>query len=93
MDDAERIVAHEIQKFAVANGAPKRYHDTMTRFWVRLVGHAMENAPDARSVDALLAMFPVLLDKTPPYRHWRRETFNSDRARAGWVEPDLVPLP
>jgi hypothetical protein len=64
MDDAERIVAHEIQKFAVANGAPKRYHDTMTRFWVRLVGHAMENAPDAGSIDALLAMFPVLLDKT-----------------------------
>jgi len=31
-DDAERIVAREIQKFAVANGAPDRYDDTLTRF-------------------------------------------------------------
>jgi len=92
-DDAERIVAREIQKFAVENGAPNRYHDTLTRFWVRLVGHAMENAPEAGSIYALLAMFPFLLDKTLPSRHWRGETFNSDRARAGWVEPDLVPVP
>jgi hypothetical protein len=91
-DDAERIVAREIQKFAVANGAANRYHDTLTRFWVRLVGHAIENAPEAGSIDALLAMFPFLLDKTLPYRHWRGETFNSDRARVGWVEPDIVPM-
>ncbi len=92
-DDAERIVAREIQKFAVANGAQNRYHDTLTRFWVRLVGHAMENAPDAGSTDALLSMFPFLLDKTLSYRHWRGETFNSDCVRVGWVEPDLVPMP
>jgi hypothetical protein len=91
--EAERIVAREIRKFAVANGAPNRYHDTLTRFWVRLVGHAMENAPGAGSIDELLAMFPFLLDKTLPYRHWLGETFDSDRARAGWVEPDLVPVP
>jgi hypothetical protein len=59
---------------------------------VRLVGHAMENATEAGSIDDLLARFPFLLDKSLPCRHWRAETFNSDRARAGWVEPDLVPL-
>ena len=92
-DEAERIVVHEIQRFAAANGAPNRYHDTLTRFWVRLVGHAMENVTEAGSIDDLLARFPFLLDKSLPYRHWRAETFNSDRARAGWVEPDLAPLP
>jgi hypothetical protein len=92
-DEAESIVAREIRRFAVANGASGRYHDTLTRFWVRLVGHAMENAPGARSIDELLARFPFLLDKSLPYHHWRRETFNSDVARAGWVRPDLVPLP
>jgi hypothetical protein len=92
-DDAEQIVAREIQRLAVASGSPNRYHDTLTRFWVRLVGHAMENATEAGSIDDLLAWFPFLLDKSLPYRHWRDETFNSDRARAGWVEPDLVPLP
>ncbi len=53
----------------------------------------MEYAPEARSIDDLLARSPFLLDKSLPYRHWKGETFNSDRARAGWVEPDLVPLP
>ena len=90
---AEQIVAREVQRFAVANGASGKYHDTLTRFWVRLVRHTMENAPEARSIDGLLARFPFLLDKSLPHRHWRGETFNSDQARVGWVEPDLVPLP
>jgi hypothetical protein len=92
-DEAEIIVAREIWRFAVANGASRRYHDTLTRFWVRLVGHAMENAPKTGSVDDLLARFPFLLDKSLPYRHWRGETLNSDQARAGWIEPDLLPVP
>ena len=92
-DEAENVVAREIRRFAIASGAPSRYHDTLTRFWVRLVGHAMENATEMGSIDDLLARFPFLLEKSLPYRHWRGETFNSDRARAGWVEPDLVPLP
>jgi hypothetical protein len=53
----------------------------------------MEHAQGARSIDELLARFPLLLDKTLPYRHWCGETFNSDEPRAGWVEPDLAPLP
>jgi len=92
-DVAEQIVARQIRQFAVANGASNRYHDTLTRFWVRLVSHVMGIAPEAGSIDELLARFPLLLDKSLPYRHWRGETFNSDEARAGWVEPDLVPLP
>jgi hypothetical protein len=92
-DEAEQIVANEIRQFAVANGASNRYHDTLTRFWVRLLSHAMEHAPEARTIDELLSMFPLLLDKSLPYRHWRGETFNSDPARTGWVEPDLSPLP
>ncbi len=96
--EAESIVAREIQQFAVANGASGKYHDTLTRFWVRLLGHAMENAPDVRSIDQLFTRFPFtrfpfLLDKSLAYRHWRGETFNSDQARAGWIEPDLLPVP
>ncbi len=92
-DEAETVVCRKIQRFATANGAPGRYHDTLTRFWVRLVSHAMENAPDAGNIDELLERFPILLDKNLPCRHWREETFNSDLARAGWAEPDLLPMP
>jgi hypothetical protein len=91
--EAESIVAREIQRFAVANGVTNRYHDTLTRFWVRLVGHVMEDAPEAKSIEELLGRSPFLLDKSLPYRHWRGEIFNSDRARAGWVEPDVATLP
>lgn len=90
---AETIVAQEIRRLASASGATNRYHDTLTRFWVRLLSHVMEKVPEGRSIDELLAMFPFLLDKSLPYRHWHGETFNSEQARAGWVEPDLVPLP
>jgi hypothetical protein len=61
-----------------------RYHDTLTRFWVRLVGHVMENAPYAGSIDGLLARFPFLLDKSLPYRHWKRDLqFGSGSCRLG----------
>src|SRR5256885_14323596 len=81
--EAGSMVAREIRRFAVANGASNRYHDTLTRFWVRVTGHAIENAPEARSIDDLLARFPYLLDQSLPYRHWRAETFKSDPARSG----------
>src|SRR5260370_27308376 len=41
LDEAESIVAREIRWYATASGAANRYHDTLTRFWVRLAGHAM----------------------------------------------------
>src|SRR5207302_10979897 len=84
--EAESIIAREIQLFAVANGASNRYHDTLTRFWVRLVGHAMENAPEARSIDELLAMFRFLLEKGLPFKHWWVVILKSDRGRANVVE-------
>src|SRR6266446_3294129 len=64
---AESIVADEIRRFAIAKGASSRYDDTLTRFWVHLVGHAMANAPEARSIDELLARFPFLLEKGLPF--------------------------
>src|SRR5260370_25308800 len=92
-DDAEQIVVREIRRLAVASGSPKRYHDTLTRFCVRLVGHSMEKSTQGGSVDDLLARFPFLLDKSLPYRHWRAENFQSAPERSGWGEAGLVPLP
>src|SRR5207249_2992552 len=91
--EAESMVAREIRRLLSRMELRTGIMIPLTRFWVRIVGHAIENAPEARSIDDLLARFPYLLDKSLPYRHWQAETFNSDRARAGWVEPDLVPVP
>ena len=92
-EESARILSREIQRFAASQGSPGRYHETLTRFWVRLVSHAMSLAPEAKGIDELIARFPLLLEKDLPYRHWTRSTFDSQHARAGWVPPDLSPLP
>ncbi len=90
---AADTIATGIQRYAAHHGQAAKYHETMTRFWVRIVAHVLATHPDISTFDTLLASFPPLLDKSLPYRHWRRETMESPSARARWVEPDLLPLP
>jgi hypothetical protein len=91
----EQVVADGIRRFAAAHGHGDRYHDTITRFWVRLVAHAARHAPFGaeHDLDALLGAHPLLLDASAPLRHWSREALFSDEARRAWREADLVALP
>lgn len=91
--EAANIMAREIKRFAASQGDVGRYHETLTRFWVHMVHHAKENAADANNIDELIAKFPMLLDKNLPYKHWSSESFSSLEARAGWIAPDILPLP
>lgn len=91
--EAARAITDGIQRFAAQLGQSQKYHETLTRFWIRIVGHMIEARPDIGDFTAFLAEFPQLLDKDLPYRHWRRETIQSPTARAGWVEPDRMALP
>ena len=93
LEMATRRITSGIRYFATAHGHAEKYHETMTQFWIRIVGHAVAARPDITTFDGFLAAFPFLLEKDLPYRHWRRETMASPDARAGWVEPDLQPLP
>jgi hypothetical protein len=91
--EAETRIAQGIQRFAATHGHAVRYHDTMTRFWVRLVAHAVASRQEIEDFETFLEAYPMLLDPTLPFRHWRREAMFTPEARAGWREPDLVPLP
>ena len=71
---------------------PTEYHETMTRFWLRVVGMGITRHPTL-PFDELLAAEPHLLDKNLPYRHWSRDRMGSDDARQQWVEPDLRLMP
>jgi hypothetical protein len=93
MQAAGDAAAAGIRRFAAHHGQAGKYHETMTRFWVRVVGHMTRARPDINDFETFLAAFPLLLDKGLPYRHWRRETMDGAAARAGWVEPDLLALP
>lgn len=86
--EASGAVSAGIRRFAAAHGLDRLYHETLTRFWVRIVAHAAEP-----TFEDTLRLHPLLLDKELPLRHWSREALFGDAARANWVEPDLAPLP
>jgi hypothetical protein len=84
-------VASILRRFAAAHGEADRYHETVTGFWIRLVGHTLDVAPGLDDFEAYLRRFPLLLDKSLLGRHWSRDALTA--GRAAWVEPDLLPLP
>lgn len=90
---AASTITAGIQRFAAQHGQSRKYHETLTHFWIHLVGHMVEARPDIGDFTTFLDAFPQLLDKSLPYRHWRRETMDSPAARARWVAPDLMALP
>jgi hypothetical protein len=86
-------VADHIQAYAAAHGQAQHYHDTMTRFWVRLIAHCAAARPQIAGFEEFLAAYPLLLDKNLFLRHWSQAAMFAPAARAEWREPDLVALP
>ncbi len=68
------------------------YHETLTRLWLSLIASLMQ-AADAPSSSAFVDANLAVLDKDAALRHYSRERITSVRARAVFVEPDLLPLP
>jgi hypothetical protein len=90
-DEAESIVTDEISRFAAIH-APGRYHDTITRFWVRLVAHTRAVDLDA-TFDDHLDRFPILSDKHARWYHYSDEVLARSSTRAAFVSPDHRALP
>lgn len=89
--NAERVVCLTIRHAAAIGGNPGKYHATVTMFWVRFLDNLRRAHPDVTSVEQMLAVYPALADQSLPERHW--SNLDSDESRAGWVEPDLIPIP
>jgi len=92
-EPGSRAVLEGIRHFAAAHGAADRFHETLTRFWIKLVQHLIEAWPGVERFDDLLARFPLLADKTIVYRHYSGAALATPAARQGWLMPDLLPLP
>jgi hypothetical protein len=90
-DAAITLVSEGIQRTARYAGAPQKYHATISRAWVELVGQHVSDRDD--DFDGFADRCPALLDKRLLVRHYRSSTLASDAARSYWVEPDLAPLP
>jgi hypothetical protein len=89
---AVTLVSDGIQRTARYAGAPQKYHVTVSRAWVELVGyHAAERAEPCWP--AFAEHHPLLLDKRLLTRFYRSSTLASPHARTHWVAPDLAPFP
>jgi hypothetical protein len=82
-----------VRRYATAQGAAEKFHETMTRAWAERMQVALDETPEPGSFEAFLAAHPELLDSRLLGRHYRKETLESPLAKASWVPPDLEPLP
>ena len=92
MRAATTVVSDGIQRTARYAGNPQKYHVTMSRAWVELVGHHVLAAA-GESFDNFAALHAALLDKRLLARFYTSRLLADAAARSGWVEPDLAPFP
>jgi len=94
VQEAIAVISDGIRRTARYAGAPQKYHETVSRAWVELVGHhASRSGSESDSFDSFTERNPALLDKRLLMRFYRPATLASAAARSHWVEPDLAPFP
>jgi hypothetical protein len=92
-DLAPGKVSGWIRQLAAYQRAPQKFNATVTRAWTEIVAHHMAAAPPGTDFASFAERYPTLLDKRLLSRHYTARTLASPAARAGWVDPDLVPFP
>lgn len=93
LEDGSRAILNAIEALAKHVGHTEKFHRTITLCWIRLVAAGMAAERSCDTPDALIAKHPRLLDKQLPLRFYSKDLLYSDRARTGWVAPDIEPLP
>ena len=70
-----------------------KYHETLTKAWLLVVNHFMNNTDATGSADEFINENPELLDSKIMLTHYSAERLFSEEARRAFVEPDLEPIP
>ena len=86
-DEALNRMRTHLLKFTAHHGK-HGYHETITRFWIKLLDGALRQREDdslLRRVNAVVALYP----KETLFDYYTRDRVMSDAARREWVEPDL----
>jgi tetratricopeptide (TPR) repeat protein len=82
-----------IQAYNAVAGQGVGYHETVTRTWLHLIHTTMHNHGASDSARNFFNRHTYLLDKTLPLLFYSDQRIMSGTARAGFIEPDLMPLP
>jgi hypothetical protein len=83
-----------LRRFSECHQA-KGYHETITRFWVRVVAHFVDSVDSRRELPLTVIIsdvVAVLGDKRYIYSFYTAERLMSEEARGKWLAPDLRPL-
>jgi len=77
-----------------ANTETTGYHETITRFYLRLIRSFLNGLNRDMPVDELADLVVLHLgDRELPLKYYSRACLFSPEARANWVPPDLTALP
>lgn len=88
-----RMKASLLRFLAHAGADPDKFHETMTRAWTLAVRHFMDRIGPTASCAEFIERAPDLLDPRIMLTHYSALTLFSDAARAGFVDPDIQPIP
>ena len=97
-EHALELMREGIHRLNAAHGlvpTPTRgYHETITRLYMRLVARFVrEELPQGDWASRANLLFERYGARDLPLRYYSRALLMSPAARAGWVPPDLAPLP
>ncbi len=93
-EEATCLMRDGLHKYIDAHGVDRRkYHETITRFWVKIVRNFLGREDKERAFTHLLnELLKIYGDSKLIFEYYSQELISSDAARLGWVEPDLKPL-
>ena len=81
-----------LRRFAVAQGKPELFHETITTAYMLLINERLAGMPANETWDQFAAAHPDLLVWRPSVlaRYYRTETLASERARRTFLMPDRL---
>lgn len=93
LEQAEENIQSQLQNFVEFAGAKDKYNTTLTIAAIRAVGHFMAKS-NAVNFKDFIEEFPQLKNnfKTLIESHYSFDVFNSLKAKAEFLEPDLLPF-
>ena len=93
VEEAEERIRGGIRSFARQAGAERKYHETVTIAWMRLVAIALRLTPDTGEFHAFARLHGWLFRKDALLAFYSRERLASEAARGEWAEPDVAAFP
>ncbi|MEP7290706.1 MAG: hypothetical protein ABI835_02935 [Chloroflexota bacterium] len=84
-------IRRQIRQIVERHGAPGKYHETISLFWIALVQYALSLTPEIDDFEAFVAAHDHLLDTRLIKAHYSPALLSA--SRKVWAAPDLRPLP